>query len=136
MKFIDTSVLVYVADDADAAKQSVSRGIVREALTTNAHLISAQVLNEFSSVLFRKLKKTAQEVDGFLDVIERINTVAVKPEWTRMAIGLMSRYGIQFFDSLLLVAARENGCDEILTEDLNDGQMYGSVKAVNPFKGL
>ena len=37
-------------------------------------------------------------------------------------------------DSLLLVAAQENGCDEILTEDLNDGQMYGSVKAVNPFK--
>ncbi len=25
MKFIDTNVLVYVADDADAAKQSVSR---------------------------------------------------------------------------------------------------------------
>ena len=27
-------------------------------------------------------------------------------------------------------------CDEILTEDLNDGQMYGSVKAVNPFKNF
>lgn len=34
------------------------------------------------------------------------------------------------------VAAESAGCDEILTEDLNDGQMYGSVKAVNPFKGL
>ena len=42
-------------------------------------------------------------------------------------------FGTQFFDSLLLVAA-ENGCDTILTEDLNDGQMYGTVKAVNPFK--
>jgi len=136
MKFIDTNVLVYVADDADAAKQSVSREIVREALITNGCLISAQVLNEFSSVLFKKLKKTAQEVDGFLEVIERISTVAVMPEWTRMAIGLMSRYDIQFFDSLLLVAAQETGCDEILTEDLNDGQMYGSVKAVNPFKNL
>ena len=31
---------------------------------------------------------------------------------------------------------KENGCDEILTEDLNDGQMYGSVKAVNPFKNF
>ena len=49
MKFIDTNVLVYVADDADAAKQSVSREIVREALTTNGCLISAQVLNEFTS---------------------------------------------------------------------------------------
>jgi predicted nucleic acid-binding protein len=57
MKFIDTNVLVYVADDADAAKQPVSREIVREALTTNGCLISAQVLNEFSSVLFKKLKR-------------------------------------------------------------------------------
>ena len=136
MKFIDTNVLVYVADDADAAKQLISRRIVQEALTTNEHTISAQVLNEFSSVLFKKLKKTAQEVDGFLEVVERIRTVAVKPEWTRKAIGLMIRYGVQFFDSLLLVAAQESGCDEILTEDLNDGQMYGSVKAVNPFKNL
>jgi len=43
---------------------------------------------------------------------------------------------MKFIDSLLLVAAQENGCDEILTEDLNDGQMYGSVKAVNPFKNF
>ena len=36
----------------------------------------------------------------------------------------------------MLSAAESAGCDEILTEDLNDGQMYGNVKAVNPFKGL
>jgi len=26
------------------------------------------------------------------------------------------------------------GCDEIQTEDLNDGQTYCGIKAVNPFK--
>lgn len=134
MKFIDTNVLVYVADDTDAARQSVARGIVQKALSSDEYVISAQVLNEFSSVLFKKLKKTSLEVDRFLAIIEGIRTVAVKPEWTRKAIRLMERYGIQFFDSVLLVAAEENGCDEILSEDLNDGQMYGSVKAVNPFK--
>ena len=134
MRFIDTNVLVYVADDADAAKQSVSRQIVRAALSSGTYLISAQVLNEFSSVLLKKLKKTREEVDGFLEVLEGVKTVDVRPSWTRKAVALMGRYDIQFFDSLLLVAAHENGCDEILTEDLNDGQMYGSVKAVNPFK--
>ena len=38
--------------------------------------------------------------------------------------------------SLILAFAESAGCDEILTEDLNDGQMYGSVKVVNPFKNL
>ena len=136
MKFLDTNVLVYVADDAYAEKQLVARRIVQSALTVDGYIISAQVLNEFSSVLLKKLKKTNEEVDGFLEVIEGIKSVAVKPEWTREAVRLMRRYDVQFFDSLLLVAAQESGCDEILTEDLNDGQMYGSVKAVNPFKGL
>ena len=52
------------------------------------------------------------------------------------ALEIKSLYGVQFYDSLMLSAAESAGCDEILTEDLNDGQMYGSVKAVNPFKGL
>ena len=54
--------------------------------------------------------------------------------WTDKTLLAKEKFGTQFFDSLLLVAAEENGCDTILTEDLNDGQMYGTVKAVNPFK--
>ena len=62
--------------------------------------------------------------------------MSLESRWTDVALLLKQRYDIQFFDALLLVAAQENGCNEILTEDLNDGQMYGSVKAVNPFKRL
>ena len=40
---------------------------------------------------------------------------------------------LQFYDSLLLAAAESAGCDEFLTEDLNDGQVYCGIKAVNPF---
>ena len=36
------------------------------------------------------------------------------------------QYGIQFYDSLVIAAAEANGCDIVLTEDLNDGQMYGT----------
>ena len=43
-------------------------------------------------------------------------------------------YGLQFYDSLLLVAASESGCSEFISEDLNDGQIYCGMKAVNPFK--
>ena len=133
MKFIDTNVLVYAADDTDKAKQSIARTIVRDALVKDEYIISAQVLNEFVSVLLRKLKKTPEEVDEFLSVIQEIRTVPVQPGWTRRALTTMRHFGLQFFDSLLLVAAEENGCDEMLSEDLNDGQMYGSVKAINPF---
>jgi predicted nucleic acid-binding protein len=56
--------------------------------------------------------------------------------WTRRAVWIKGRYDLQFYDSLIVAAAEAGGCDEILTEDLNDGQIYCGVKAVNPFKGL
>ena len=55
---------------------------------------------------------------------------------TIKGIDVMNRYAIQFYDALLLVSASESGCDEFVSEDLNDGQTYCGMKAVNPFKEL
>ena len=52
----------------------------------------------------------------------------------QVALEIKGQYGIQFYDALMVAAAEASGCDEILTEDLNDGQIYCGVKAVNPFK--
>ena len=134
MKFIDSNVFIYVADDTDVVKQRVARSIVRDAITTLGFMVSAQVINEFCAVSHRKLKKSTDEVYGFLEIFERIKTVPVLPEWTRRALEIRERYNLQFYDSLLLAAAEANGCDEIYTEDLSDGQVYCGIKAVNPFK--
>ena len=131
MTFLDTNVLVYSIDGKDPAKQVVAREIVVSAVRGDGFLISAQVLNEFSNIALLKLKLSVEEVRKFVSFFSRIGVV-----WTDAALLLKQRYETQFFDSLLLAAAQENGCDEILTEDLNDGQMYGSVKAVNPFKNF
>ena len=136
MTFLDTNVLVYSIDGKDPAKQVVARGIVVSAVRGGGFLISAQVLNEFSNIALLKLKLSVEEVRKFVSFFSRIGVVSLESRWTDAALLLKQRYETQFFDSLLLAAAQENGCDEILTEDLNDGQMYGRVKAVNPFKGL
>ncbi len=104
------------------------------AVSSRDFLISAQVLNEFSNIALLKLKMSAEETRKLVSFFSRMNVVSVDRDWTDKALTLKQSYGTQFFDSLLLVAAEENSCEEILTEDLNDGQMYGSVKAVNPFK--
>ena len=136
MKFLDSNILIYAADDAQTDKFARACDIVDAAVHGNGFVISAQVLNEFSSVMYRKLKKTDEEVRELVLIAQNIKTVPVLPEWTQLAIDIKARYGIQFYDSLLLAAAQANGCEEFWSEDLNDGQMYGSVKAVNPFKGL
>ena len=134
MTFLDTNVLIYSIDGKDPAKQVVAREIVVSAVRGGGFLISAQVLNEFSNIALLKLKLSVEEVRKFVSFFSRIGVVSLESRWTDAALLLKQRYETQFFDSLLLASAQENGCDEILTEDLNDGQMYGSVKAVNPFK--
>ena len=136
MTFLDTNVLIYSIDGKDPTKQVVAREIVVSAVRGGGFLISAQVLNEFSNIALLKLKLSVEEVRKFVSFFSRIGVVSLESRWTDAALLLKQRYETQFFDSLLLAAAQENGCDEILTEDLNDGQMYGSVKAVNPFKNL
>ena len=136
MTFLDTNVLIYSIDGKDPTKQVVAREIVVSAVRGAGFLISAQVLNEFSNIALLKLKLSVEEVRKFVSFFSRIGVVSLESRWTDAALLLKQRYETQFFDSLLLIAAQENGCDEILTEDLNDGQMYGSVKAVNPFKNF
>ncbi len=96
MSFIDSNVLVYVADDTDAEKQRIARSIVEQAISSDDVLVSAQVLNEFTSVLFKKLKKSDDEVDGFLEVLEGIKAAPVLPQWTRRAVWIKDRYDLQF----------------------------------------
>ena len=131
---LDTNVLVYAVDGKDPAKQGVARKIIIEALIKKDCLVSAQVLNEFSNIALLKLKMSIEEVRRFVAIFSQIHVVSLDRRWTDKALSVKEMFGTQFFDSLLLVAAEENGCDTILTEDLNDGQMYGTVKAVNPFK--
>jgi len=133
MTFLDTNVLVYAVDKLDAAKQSTGMSIITEAISAPGFMISAQVLNEFSNVSLLKLKMTEDEVRQFVKVFNRMTVVPVEPEWTERALAIKSQYGTQFFDSLLIATAEANGCDTILTEDLNNGQVYAGVKAVNPF---
>ena len=134
MTFLDTNILVYSADAQDKTKQERAYSIIRNAVDNPSFVISSQVLNEFSNVALSKLRKSICEVVGFIRLFRRIKVVPVVADLTERALSIKEQHGIQFYDSLVIAAAEANGCDTILTEDLSDGQMYGTVKAVNPFK--
>ena len=134
MKFLDSNVLIYAVDETQPDKYERACDIVEAAIRGNSFVVSAQVLNEFASVMYRKFKKSDDEVRELLSIAGTINTVPVMPEWTQLAIDIKAQYGLQFYDSLLLAAAQVNKCQEFWSEDLNDGQTYCGIKAVNPFK--
>ena len=134
MTFLDTNVLVYAADDTDEVKHRRAYELVVRAIRGEPFMVSAQVLNEFAFVMYRKFKRTDDEVAAYLRSFRPIHTVALEPEFSCRAVDIKVRYGLQYYDSLLLATAEANGCDEFYSEDLNAGQDYCGMKAVNPLK--
>ena len=134
MKFIDSNVFIYAADSKNPVKRSITRKLISVAVASGGCKINVQVLNEFSSVAHRKLGLTIDEIKAYLEMFRALTILPVPADVTEKGLDVMQRYGLQFYDSLLLVAASENGCNEFISEDLNDGQIYCGMKAVNPFK--
>ena len=52
------------------------------------------------------------------------------------AIDLQQTYQLAFWDAQVVQSATSLGCQQLLSEDLNHGQMYGEVQVINPFKKL
>jgi predicted nucleic acid-binding protein len=48
------------------------------------------------------------------------------------ALTIEARYQISFWDALIVHAAERSGAAILYSEDLADGQTYGSVRVVNP----
>lgn len=51
------------------------------------------------------------------------------------AIRVQQRYGLSFWDAMVVNSACKTGCTVLWSEDLNSGQAYGSVTVRNPFEG-
>ena len=86
MTFLDTNVLVYAADDTDVAKHGRAYELVVRAIKGDAFMVSAQVLNEFAFVMYKKFKRTDDEVAAYLRFFGPIRTVSLEPQFSRRAI--------------------------------------------------
>ena len=137
-QFLDTNILVYAYDGADPAKQEHARQIIRNGIAEETAVLSAQVLGEFFTVVTSRIPVplTAEEAEGVLDILSVLPVVEIDLRLVRRATRIHRLYGINYWDSLIVAAAQRAGCTQILTEDLNTGQSYQDILAVNPFNEI
>jgi predicted nucleic acid-binding protein len=134
LEFLDTNVLVYSYATTDLRKQEVARGLVRKALA--GHIAtSTQVLAEFAATLLHKVvpKVDAESLLFALDSFAPIPIIVTDAEMVRRAVEVRGRYGLHFYDSLIVAAAEHAGCQRIWSEDLKSGQEYFGISVQNPF---
>jgi len=131
--FIDTNVLVY-ADSADLAdKQARATALITQHLREGSGVISTQVLHEFVNAAIRKLALPLETVRQRVRLYARFETVGASASAALEALDLHTLHQISFWDALIVQAARQSGCVQVLTEDLQAGAVIGGVRIVNPF---
>ena len=134
MIFLDTNILVYAALNQDPRKHEIAAGIVRDLIDSDDGAISAQVVNEFTNTMFKKTKRTAENIRALNDVFRVMLRLDMTSGLVDSAISLKQRYDLQYYDALIVAAAQCLQCDVIYSEDMADGCVYGTVRVENPFK--
>ena len=131
--FLATNVLVYAVSSAKHEADKSRRAL--ELVETSDFGLSAQVLQEFYVTVTRKIKKPlAPELAvALMDQYRVFPVVATDYPMIVSAVELSLRYGVSCWDGAILAAAEALEAQVLYTEDLNHGQSYGAVRAVNPF---
>jgi predicted nucleic acid-binding protein len=109
--------------------------IANKLVLTRRFGTSAQVLGEFYNVATRNVLAplVEEEIDEWIELLSERPITGLDARLVRSGILLARRHRIRVFDATLLAAAERLGAPIFYTEDLNHGQMYGSVRAINPF---
>ena len=127
--FFDTNILLYLLSEdnrkADCAEAIIAAGGV----------ISIQVLNEFSSVAFRKFKMSYAEIrDTLLTVRALCQIQPVTIDTHELGLDMAERYGFSLYDSMIVSAALQSSCTILYSEDMQQGQIIeGQLTINNPF---
>jgi predicted nucleic acid-binding protein len=136
--FIDTNVFIYHLDATDARKQAIAEGIVREALIDGKACISFQVIQECLNTALRKaaVPLSLDAARSYLDtVLAPLLQVPASVALYQRALDVQSRWRFSFYDSLIVAAALNAGCKQLLSEDLQHGQRIETLTVRNPFIG-
>jgi predicted nucleic acid-binding protein len=131
--FLDTDVLVYTDDPRDPVKQARALSLVKDHLRQRTGVVSLQVLQEYFVSATGKLKLGAQLAKQRVEVFAKFHVAEPKLDDILSAIDLHRLYGLSYWDGLILRMANRSGCQVVLSEDMQHGQVIDGVKIVNPF---
>lgn len=133
--FVDTNVLVYARDSSAGKKQEAAETWMERLWKSQDGRLSFQVLAEFYVTVTTKLRPGMAKDAARRDVrdLTAWRPVPIDASLVDGAWLLQDRYGLSWWDSLIVSAAQAAECGFLLSEDFQEGQDLGGVRIINPF---
>jgi len=138
---IDTNILVYRYDWRFPDKQRIAHDLLRQGSERLSVCLPHQAIVEFvaaatrpqASIEGRSLlsrEEAYREADSLLSMF-----VVLYPNEDVVAAALRGAalYQLSWFDAHLWAYAEVNGLPKLISEDFEDGRLYGAVRVENPF---
>jgi predicted nucleic acid-binding protein len=134
--FVDTNVLVYARDRTDEEKHRRAMAWVAALWQERAGRLSWQVVQEYYVTVTRKLDPPRDRSDAREDVTSLVTwrPIPIGLPTIDVAWGIEDRFGLSWWDALIVAAASSAGCRFLLTEDLQHDQDFGGLRVVDPFR--
>lgn len=133
--FVDTNILYYANTQSEDPRHARARECVRRLWAGPGRAaVSVQVLQELHVNLVRKAglapAQSAARVSHYLawSVVDNDRLLL------GAAFDVQQRWGLSFWDSLIVAAAMRCGARSLWSEDLSAGQRFEDVVVVDPLR--
>jgi predicted nucleic acid-binding protein len=137
---VDTNVLVYRFDPRDASKQTTATELLRSGIADGSVCLAHQAVVEFVAAATRPvaggapLLSVPEAVREAEELLVQFEVLFPNEDIVRLALRGMAAYQLHWFDAHMWAYAEHHGLEELISEDFQDGRLYGGVRAVNPFR--
>jgi len=129
---LDSNIILYSYSATEHNKNKIANGLI---FSIDNLLISTQVINEVTNILYKKFKIDTENIKNvILEIDSCIDIVSFSSDTQIKAINIKDKYKFQYYDSLIIATALENGCNTLYTEDMQHNQIIeNQLKIINPF---
>jgi predicted nucleic acid-binding protein len=137
--FADSNILIYAHGVGDQDRRAaMARQRLDRLWRDGTGVASSQVLQEFYAVTTRKLRPplTRKQARAIVAAYAEWCRVGTDAELIVAASVLEERHTLSFWDALIVEAALRSTASTLLSEDLQDGRMFGDLIVENPFRDL
>ena len=134
--YLDTNIFVYSLDPVDPRKARIAEELVTRGVGSRMGVISYQVVQEFMNVSLRQFKATMTVAElelYFFKVLLPMMTIPSSSGLFLEGLRLQAAGQIAWYDSLVVAAAIQGGCEVLYSEDMQHGRRFGDLVIQNPF---
>ena len=132
-EFIDTNILIYAEDSGMGVKHQIAVDLVARLARQDTGALSTQVLAEYYNAATKKLHMTSEEAE---ETIRDLCCWKIhRPSHADIinAIGLQRRHRLSWWEAMIVNSALESAAGILWSEDLGNGQEFGTLAVRNPF---